>query len=134
MYVAVVDGVTVGFAACCEEVLDALYVLPEARGQGVGSWLLAALPQARQLWVLQRNDGARHFYERRGWQSRASSGQHTAPLWRCSTDATTVATRTDSSAGRSLLGIGALNAVPAAAAVQLVLVEGVSPARDQATS
>lgn len=68
VYVAVVDGVTVGFAACSEEVLDALYVLPEARGQGVGSRLLAALPQARQLWVLQRNDGARHFYERRGWQ------------------------------------------------------------------
>jgi GNAT superfamily N-acetyltransferase len=66
---AVAEGVTVGFAACQADLLDALYVLPDAAGKGIGSRLLAALPEVRSLWVLQDNERGRRFYEKRGWKA-----------------------------------------------------------------
>ena len=55
--------------------LNALYVLPDAWGSGVGSGLhdaaiakLAELGPEARLWVLEENTRARGFYERRGWR------------------------------------------------------------------
>ena len=61
----------VGFAALGEDLLEHLYVHPEAQGRGVGTALLALSKERRpgglQLWVFQRNTGARRFYERHGF-------------------------------------------------------------------
>jgi GNAT superfamily N-acetyltransferase len=74
--VAEQDGRAVGMAAVMPGCLDALYVMPGECGTGVGSRLhdeaverLRALgsEQAR-LWVLERNERARRFYEHRGWR------------------------------------------------------------------
>lgn len=62
--------------------LRRLYVIPERWGEGVGSRLLeAALQRAKRagatrvsLWVLEKNNQARTFYERRGWCLIASEG------------------------------------------------------------
>ena len=59
--------------------IDELFVLPEARTQGVGSQLLAAAEAALaargcvrlQLQLGVKNSAARAFYERRGYASRA---------------------------------------------------------------
>ena len=52
--------------------LDHIYVHPDAQNLGLGSLLLgtvkARLPGGFQLWVFQKNDGARRFYERRGFR------------------------------------------------------------------
>jgi GNAT superfamily N-acetyltransferase len=64
--------------------LRRLYVTPERWGQGVGSRLLdAALQQAQRagattawLWVLDKNNQARTFYEHRGWRLATSEGTH----------------------------------------------------------
>lgn len=70
------DGRAVGMAAITPGWLDALYVLPENWGTGVGSQLhdeavrrirTSGCPEAR-LWVLERNEQARRFYEHRGWR------------------------------------------------------------------
>lgn len=55
--------------------VEDLYVLPERRGQGIGTALLAfaeeharRLGAARlELHVLEANDGARRLYQRAGW-------------------------------------------------------------------
>jgi GNAT superfamily N-acetyltransferase len=68
-------GSTVGVAGSQAEWLDGLYVLPEWWSRGVGRSLhdevlerqRAAGIQRCQLWVLERNDRARRFYERLGW-------------------------------------------------------------------
>jgi ribosomal protein S18 acetylase RimI-like enzyme len=69
-YVAHVDGAFAGFAAVSVEVLEHLYVAPEHQGLGVGSALLDQVKQARPdgftLWVFQRNERARRFYESHG--------------------------------------------------------------------
>jgi ribosomal protein S18 acetylase RimI-like enzyme len=52
------------------EVLEKLYVDPEAQNRGVGTALLdqakTLRPDGFVLWVFQKNDGARRFYERNG--------------------------------------------------------------------
>jgi ribosomal protein S18 acetylase RimI-like enzyme len=52
------------------EVLEKLYVDPEAQNRGVGTALLdqakALRPDGFVLWVFQKNEGARRFYERHG--------------------------------------------------------------------
>jgi len=77
------DGRVVGFAsvgespvAADEGELHAIYVLPEAWGDGTGRSLVAAAVDALRsegfraaiLWVLEDNPRARRFYEREGWR------------------------------------------------------------------
>jgi len=65
------DGdVLAGFAAVRGEGLDHLYVDPSWHGQGLGSALLHMAKKGRarlDLWVFQRNEQARRFYEHRGF-------------------------------------------------------------------
>ena len=53
------------------EVLEKLYVDPEAQNRGVGTALLdqakALRPGGFVLWVFQKNTGAIRFYERHGF-------------------------------------------------------------------
>jgi GNAT superfamily N-acetyltransferase len=64
------DGRVVGFAALTGELLGHLYVHPVEQSTGVGTALLERVKEKRpsgfRLWVFQRNDGARRFYERHG--------------------------------------------------------------------
>jgi len=70
MWVAERGGELLGFATCTPTFLDALYVRPDLKGQGVGSLLLdvveATHPDGYELWVFESNVGARRLYERRG--------------------------------------------------------------------
>ncbi len=62
--------------------IDEFFVLPEARGAGLGSELLAAAEGALaragcvrlQLQLAVTNDAARVFYARRGYQARTGYG------------------------------------------------------------
>ena len=77
VWLAEEDGRTLGFLAIRRsrtegwEVLEKLYVEPEAQNRGVGTALLDKAKQLRPdglyLWVFQRNEGARRFYERHGF-------------------------------------------------------------------
>ncbi len=53
------------------EVVERLYVEPDAQNQGVGTALLEHAkmlrPDGLVLWVFQKNEGARRFYERHGF-------------------------------------------------------------------
>jgi GNAT superfamily N-acetyltransferase len=70
VWVAEQDGEILGFAHCTPTFLDGLYILPERKGQGIGSLLLdvvdATHPDGYELWVFESNKGARRLYERRG--------------------------------------------------------------------
>lgn len=70
VWVADDGGRVAGFAALARDVLTHLYVDPDAQGRGVGSALLERVkgerPAGFELWVFQRNDRARRFYERHG--------------------------------------------------------------------
>ena len=63
------DGV-LGFAILSAEQLLQLHVDPDEQNQGIGGRLLTQAKQRRpagfSLWVFQRNEGARGFYERHG--------------------------------------------------------------------
>jgi ribosomal protein S18 acetylase RimI-like enzyme len=66
------DGHVLGFAALeDEELLDQLYLLPEARRQGIGTLLLDEVrrhsPDGLSLHVFRQNTDARAFYERHGF-------------------------------------------------------------------
>ena len=69
-WVAEEDGAILGFATVEAGDLDHLYVAPAAQGRGVGTALLdhakRLRPDGFELWVFQRNEGARRFYERHG--------------------------------------------------------------------
>lgn len=75
------DGELLGFSSGGRETdrdeffrgeIYTLYVHPEAQRQGVGAELLVAMLRALHelapviVWVLEDNDGARHFYEELG--------------------------------------------------------------------
>ena len=68
--------------------IDEFFVLPEARGAGLGSALLAAAEGALaragcvrlQLQLAVDNEAARAFYARRGYQARAGYGLFDKPL------------------------------------------------------
>ena len=83
--VAEVAGRAVGAALVRGECLEALYVVPELWGAGVGPLLhdraveLVRRSGARSahLWVLEANQRARRFYERRGW--RENGRTHVVP-------------------------------------------------------
>ena len=64
------DGRVTGFAGLEGRELSHLYVAPEAQNGGIGAALLQHTKQlgsGLQLWVFQRNSGARRFYERHGF-------------------------------------------------------------------
>ena len=60
----------VGFHCLLEDVVDQLFVVPEAQGQGIGSTLLcdvmALRPAGFTLRTFRANQAARAFYEARG--------------------------------------------------------------------
>jgi GNAT superfamily N-acetyltransferase len=63
-------GTVVGFCARNGYDLDALYVIAEKRGQGVGAALLRHAQSAvdrLELWTFQANTGAQRFYLRHGF-------------------------------------------------------------------
>jgi GNAT superfamily N-acetyltransferase len=70
VWVAVEQERVVGFAAISDDMLEHLYVHPSAQSRGVGTELLGLAKKRRPggfgLWVFQRNEGARRFYERHG--------------------------------------------------------------------
>jgi putative acetyltransferase len=69
VYVADI-GTVIGFAAVHDGWLNHLYLDPSWYGRGIGTALLRAATDGLdsvQLWVFQRNDGARRFYERHGF-------------------------------------------------------------------
>jgi len=59
-----------GFAILSADELLQLHVDPAEQGKGIGRGLLSRAKERRPdgftLWVFQRNDGARRFYERHG--------------------------------------------------------------------
>jgi GNAT superfamily N-acetyltransferase len=65
------EGRVVGFGALSGDMLEHLYVHPDAQGRGVGTDLLAHAKRLRpggfRLWVFQKNERARRFYERNGF-------------------------------------------------------------------
>jgi ribosomal protein S18 acetylase RimI-like enzyme len=77
VWLAEEDGRMLGFLAIRRsrtegwEVLEKLYVDPEAQNRGVGTALLdqakALRPGGFVLWVFQKNTGAIRFYERHGF-------------------------------------------------------------------
>lgn len=68
--VAEQDSRVVGFSAREGEMVHALYVAAQARGQGCGAALLAAMQQETEkltLWTFQANTRAQAFYARHGF-------------------------------------------------------------------
>jgi GNAT superfamily N-acetyltransferase len=78
VWVAERDGRLLGFLALRRsrtegwETLEKLYVDPADQGRGVGTVLLDKARELRpgglHLWVFQKNEGARRFYERHGFK------------------------------------------------------------------
>jgi GNAT superfamily N-acetyltransferase len=71
-WVADVQGGVAGFGALTDAMLDHLYVHPDHQGCGIGTLLLdqakRCRPEGFRLWLFQRNEGARRFYERHGFR------------------------------------------------------------------
>ena len=80
-FVAETDGEVVGVAAIEGDWLNGFYVLPERWGGTVASALHEAVLDAMRasgaaeahLWVLEANQRARRFYERRGWRENGTT-------------------------------------------------------------
>jgi ribosomal protein S18 acetylase RimI-like enzyme len=72
IWVAEEDGAVAGFSGIKDGELTHLYVEPGAQNRGVGTRLLehakTMSPEELFLWVFQRNEGARRFYERHGFR------------------------------------------------------------------
>ena len=70
MWVAEAAGEVVGYCHLAGDWLDALYVVPERAGQGIGTALLELVkglrPDGFALWVFVSNDPARRFYRGHG--------------------------------------------------------------------
>ena len=70
VWVAVEDGVVVGFCAMRRGWIDHLFVAPERQGRGMGQRLLRRALQGRRrvkLWTFQRNARSRAFYRLQGF-------------------------------------------------------------------
>lgn len=72
LWVTEEDGRIVGFAGVSGSELTHLYFDPPAQDSGLGSALLEHVkgvrPEGLELWVFQKNEGARRFYERHGFE------------------------------------------------------------------
>lgn len=72
IWVAERDGVVVGFIGLRGDELTHINVDPAAQSQGLGGALLdhamRLRPERLELWVFQKNHGARRLYERRGFR------------------------------------------------------------------
>ncbi|HST24656.1 MAG TPA: GNAT family N-acetyltransferase [Gaiellaceae bacterium] len=72
IWIAEQEGVVVGFMGLNEDVLTHLYVDSAAQNCGIGTALLEQAktlrPDRLELWVFQKNAGARRFYERHGFR------------------------------------------------------------------
>jgi GNAT superfamily N-acetyltransferase len=73
------EGDPIAFIALKEDLVEHLYVQPDAQRAGIGSALLEAAksrhPSGLQLWVFQRNHGARAFYAGHGFvEARLTDG------------------------------------------------------------
>ncbi|MEV5703543.1 GNAT family N-acetyltransferase [Actinoallomurus sp. NPDC052274] len=75
--VAVRAGEIVGYAAVRRDLLEDLYLHPDALRQGIGTLLLEEVkrssPDGVSLHVFQQNTGARAFYEHHGFTIVATS-------------------------------------------------------------
>lgn len=64
------NGKIVGFCAFRKGWVDHLYVLPEHQGRNIGKSLLNQAKEANaqlRIWVFQKNEAARKFYEKNGF-------------------------------------------------------------------
>jgi GNAT superfamily N-acetyltransferase len=72
IWVAEKQGQVVGFAGVSDDELTHLYTDPPAQNRGFGTALLdhakSLRPERLELWVFQKNEGARRFYERHGFR------------------------------------------------------------------
>jgi ribosomal protein S18 acetylase RimI-like enzyme len=70
-WVAVRDAEIMGYAALDGDLLEDLYLRPDARRQGIGTLLLDEVrrhsPDGLSLYVFQQNTEARAFYEHHGF-------------------------------------------------------------------
>ncbi|MGR3343859.1 MAG: GNAT family N-acetyltransferase [Paracoccaceae bacterium] len=77
--VARVQGVVIGFLSRQERDIQALYLAPTARGQGVGRRLLELAKEHSDrlgLWTFQANMRARRFYAQNGFvEDQMTDGQ-----------------------------------------------------------
>ena len=66
------NGQVAGFVGVDGGELSHLYIAPPAQGRGIGTALVehakSLSPGGLELWVFQRNEGARRFYERHGFR------------------------------------------------------------------
>jgi ribosomal protein S18 acetylase RimI-like enzyme len=66
------DGEIAGFVGVDHCEVSHLYVAPPAQRRGIGTALLqhakTVSPERLELWVFQKNDDARRFYERHGFR------------------------------------------------------------------
>jgi ribosomal protein S18 acetylase RimI-like enzyme len=66
------DGAIAAFSGIKDGELTHLYVDPAAQNRGFGSALVehakGESPDGLSLWVFQKNEGARRFYERHGFR------------------------------------------------------------------
>jgi len=66
------EGRVTAFLGLVGDELSHLYVEPGAQSRGVGTALLdhakSLRPERLELWVFQKNEGARRFYERHGFR------------------------------------------------------------------
>jgi GNAT superfamily N-acetyltransferase len=72
VWVAEDENGVIGFAGLTGSELTHLYTDPPAQNRGVGTSLMdhakSLRPERLELWVFQRNEGARRFYERHGFR------------------------------------------------------------------
>ena len=70
VWVASEGGGVLGFAILSADQLLQLHVDPDEQNKGIGGLLLGQAkdrrPSGFSLWVFQKNEGARRFYERHG--------------------------------------------------------------------
>src|SRR5512132_328875 len=72
LWVAEEDRRVVGFGGVSGNELTHLYTDPPVQNRGIGTALLDHMKslwsERLELWVFQRNEGARRFYERHGFE------------------------------------------------------------------